>query len=108
MYLAVARTDIDFIIDTASVKKLPGVCGGDLVRNGGFEENGKYWKINGAAHMDIETSSSNALKVFNRKDKYAGVIQDFYLDKGCFERKQRYAFTGKIRFPSTKSAFCFE
>ena len=96
MNLGKTRSSLDLIIDHVSVKKLPGVCRGELVRNGGFEENSKYWKINGEALMDIGTSSSNVMKVFNRNSKTDGVVQDFYVDKSCFRRKQRYAFTGKI------------
>ena len=42
MYLEYAHSDFDFIIDNTSVKKIAGICGSDLVRNGNFEEFGKF------------------------------------------------------------------
>ena len=105
MYLATAHKSLDFIIDNMSVKKLPGVCVGDLVRNGGLEENSKYWKVNTVAQLGIETLSNKALKVFNRRNKYAGASQDLFVDKSCFKKKRRYAITGKIPFHLIS---CFE
>lgn len=42
MYLEYTHTDYDMIIDNTSVTKLAGICGTDLMRNGNFDDFGKY------------------------------------------------------------------
>ena len=98
IYLEYAHQDFDMIHDNVSVKKLPSVCGEDLIRNGNFESNSKYWNRYGAPFISIETSSSNTLKVFNRNSEDDGVYQDLYVDKSCFREKQRFKITGENWF----------
>ena len=43
MYVEYVHADFDMIMDNVSVQKMEGVCEGNLLQNGNFEENGKYW-----------------------------------------------------------------
>ena len=57
---------------------------------------GKYWQNYHLAHIDVvNLHSGNALKVHNRERDYAGAFSDFFIDKDCFEEKQRFLFVGK-------------
>ncbi len=96
MYVEVAHQDFDLIIDNVSVRRLAGICRGDLIRNGNFKVNGKYWRPYGNAHLDIQFGSGiNALKVFNRVNEWEGSYQDLFVDKDCFEELDRFKVTGK-------------
>lgn len=96
MYLELVHMDYDIIVDDVTVKKLQKVCGEELVRNGGFEESSIYWRrYGGNVQMDIESSSSKSLKVFNRANNGDGVYEDLYIDKDCFQQKQRFKITGE-------------
>ena len=94
MYVANAPTKYDMIIDDFSVKKLPGICGGDLVRNGNFESNGKYWANYLRGALDIDMSSNKALKI-SKPRNFDGAFQDLYVDKNCLNVNDRYLVTGK-------------
>ena len=95
MYLEYAHQDYDIIMDNVSVKKLPGICGTDLIRNGDFDENGKYWKTYGTAKLDVALGSNNALKTYGKSHPDYGPQQELYIDKSCFHVKDRYAMFGK-------------
>ena len=96
MYLEFAHQDFDMIVDNVSVKKLPVICGEDLVRNGDFDGNGKFWRRYGNALIDIENVPNNNLKVFNKVNADEGAYQDLYIDKACFLKDQRFQITGKF------------
>ena len=96
-----AATKFSMIMDNVSIKKMPGICGGDLIRNGNFEENDKFWYVLSTAKLDIETFNINtitnkALKVFDKGSGDSGTRQYLYIDSSCFKAKQRYKVTGKI------------
>ena len=95
MYLETTHEDFDIILDNVSVKKLPSICGNNLIRNGNFESNSKFWNRYGNTDISIETLSSKALKVFNRNSDYDGLYQDLYVDKSCFQERQRFKITGE-------------
>ena len=96
MYMERAHRKFDMIVDNVSVTKLSGICGGDLVRNGNFDDNGKFWRRYGNAHLDIETLPNKNLKVFNKPRSDDGAYQDLYIDRSCFQKNQRFKITGKF------------
>ena len=96
MYLELAHPDFDMVVDDFSLKKLPSVCsGGDLVRNGNFDNNGMYWIRYGNTLMDIESSPGRNLKVYQRASWDVGAYQYLYLDNGCLRQGERFQVTGK-------------
>ena len=95
MYLEGVDKKFDMIIDNASVRKLPGKCDEDLIRNGYFESDDKFWSRMGYVHTAIV---SNSIKVTNRLSSGDGIRQDLYIDKDCFQQKQRFYVTGKYIF----------
>ena len=78
------------------IKRIPIICGEDLVRNGDFDGNGKFWRRYGNALIDIENVPNNNLKVFNKVNANEGAYQDLYIDKACFQKNQRFKITGKF------------
>ncbi len=96
MMLKEVRHVYDMIIDDVSLKRIPGICGANLLRNGDFESYGKFWRSYGTNQKyDIEqTSTSKTLKIFNKNNPDHGVYQDLYLDKDCLEEKQRFKILG--------------
>ena len=98
MYISSVDDKFDIFIDNVSVRNLPVVCGEDLVRNGNFNEGGKFWRDYGSAHMDIETSPNKHLKVFNKESADDGAYQDLLIDMSCFEKNQRFQITGELYF----------
>ena len=94
MFLEQADPDYDYVIDNASVHTLPGICHSDLIRNGNFDVNDKYWSRLGAVHVNMENGS---IKVFSKPSNNDGIQQHLFVDKGCFEAKQRYHVTGKMK-----------
>ena len=96
MYVEGAHKDYDMIINKVSVRKLPGICGDDLIRNGNFEQNGKFWQRYGNVHLDIESLPNKNLKVSKKPSSREGVQQELFIDKLCFKSKQRFHVTGKF------------
>ncbi len=97
-YLEYLPNHVDIIIDNASVKRIPGICGTDLLRNGDFESNGKFWRRYGDAYFDIvqTPTSSKALKIVSKVHPDHGVYQDLFIDKDCFEEKDRFKISGEF------------
>ena len=96
MYVTMAPRKYDIIIDNFSVKKLPGICGGDLIRNGNFDSNGKYWTNYLRGAIDIDMSSNKSLKV-SKPRSFDGALQYLYVDTSCLKVNDRYLVTGKSR-----------
>lgn len=86
----------DMIVDNVSVKNLAGKCNEELVRNGDFEANSRYWGMYGDSQYDIEMADNNkAMKVFNRNFPEHGIRQDLYIDSDCFNVGDRFEITGE-------------
>ena len=83
----------DMIIDNFSVKKLPGICKEDLIHNGNFDSNGKYWMDYLSSAMDIDMSSNKSLKV-TKPRSFDGALQYLYVDKSCLKVNDRYLVIG--------------
>ncbi len=97
MYLEYAHKDFDMIVDDYSMKRVPGICGRNLLRNGDFQSYGKFWRSYSSSHYDIEQTSTNkALKIFYKSHPDHGVYQDLYLDRDCLEEKQRFKIQGAL------------
>ena len=96
IYLKDAPKKFSVLMDNMSVNKMPGICGGDLIRNGNFEENDKFWYVLSTAKLGIETFSNKALKVYDKGGGDHGAKQYLYIDSSCFSKRQRYMVTGKI------------
>ncbi len=102
MFLTNVDKKFDILIDNVSVKKMDLVCGADLIRNGNFEENGKFWTNYGVAKIAIENQASPSppnnkyLKIYDMVGADRGAMQYLYINKDCFQHRDRYAITGEI------------
>ena len=101
-YIELVDKKFDMIVDDISVKKLPSVCGNDLIRNGDLEDTTVYWKRwgNGRLDIDIDTSNNKSIKVHSRLDHGVGVYQDLYVEEGCLKKQQRFSVICKYLISS--------
>ena len=90
MYLEGPHKKFDLVIDNASVKKLHGKCDDDLIRNGNFGSDAKFWSRMEGAYIAIDNKS---IRVTNRLSSSDGINQNLYIDKECFE--PRFYVCGK-------------
>ena len=99
-YIEYADPKFDMVVDDISVKKLPSVCGNNLIRNGDLEDTTVYWKRWGDGRIDIDTDTSNnkSIKVHSRLNYGVGVYQDLYIEKGCLIKQQRFGVICKYFF----------
>ena len=104
MFLEGAHQKFDMIIDNASMRKLPGKCDEDLIRNGYFDSDDKFWRRMGYVHIAID---SNSLRVTNRLSTGDGIRQNLYIDEDCFHPKQRFYVTGKHIFFNFVIRLCY-
>ena len=95
MVLEKANELFDMIVDDVSVKQLTGKCNEELVRNGNFDTNSRYWDSLFSAHFDINTLGVNkSIRVFNKGSPSDGIRQDLFIESGCLKVGDRYEITG--------------